>query len=135
MVGTPYFTNFSDGSGSSAYFNLPMGISVNKRTRDFFVADYFNSRIRKVTSSGQVTTIAGNSIKSSLDGYGTSATFYGPTGLLLDSAGNIYVADTSACVIRKMLRKFTKALFVLSFFLMCFDIIFSPSCLLPWQVQ
>ena len=70
-----------------------------------YIADVGNSRVRKVTvSTGIITTIAG----STSSGYSgdkveaTSTTLSGPMGVALDSAGNVYIADTSNHRIRKV---------------------------------
>jgi sugar lactone lactonase YvrE len=69
-----------------------------------YVADIFNDSIRKVTPTGVVTTLAGSSegISGSLDGTGSAARFHGPTGVTVDSAGNVYVADSRNHTIRKV---------------------------------
>jgi hypothetical protein len=72
-----------------------------------YIADEYNSRIRKVTvSTGIITTIAGSASTTTTSvGDGDSATagrLYNPTGLVLDSAGNIYIADWSSNRVRKV---------------------------------
>jgi MprA protease rhombosortase-interaction domain-containing protein len=70
---------------------------------NLYVADSYNDTIRKVTSSGVVTTLAGDyNIAGTLDGTGSNAFFNQPTGLTVDSAGNVYVADSGNCTIRKV---------------------------------
>ena len=64
------------------------------------VAD--SRRIRKVDQAGVVTTVAGICCGSSYDGVGAAASFSTPNGITVDSANNLYVADTSAHVIRKI---------------------------------
>jgi DNA-binding beta-propeller fold protein YncE len=60
-----------------------------------YVADTYNHTIRKVTPAGVVTTLAGLAVSSgSADGTGSAARFAYPSGVAVDSAGNVYVADT-----------------------------------------
>src|SRR5258706_4316931 len=115
VVYTPYaFTNFAglaggwgnaDGEGASARFNNPFGIAVDSAT-NLYVADGINSTIRKVTPVGTnwvVSTIAGEpKAVGSADGTNTAARFNSPAGVALDSAGNLYVADQSSSIIRKV---------------------------------
>jgi sugar lactone lactonase YvrE len=70
---------------------------------NLYVADYNNNTIRKVTPAGVVTTLAGlaRSIGSA-DGTGSTARFIGPTGVAVDSADNVYVADEHNNTIRKV---------------------------------
>ena len=58
---------------------------------NFYIADHFKNRIRKITPSGNVTTIAGNGIAADIDGIGLEASFDGPQGITIDAAGNLYV--------------------------------------------
>ena len=51
---------------------------------------------------GQVTTFAGNTRQGNADGNGTAASFYGPVGVILDSGGNLFVADANSNQIRKI---------------------------------
>jgi sugar lactone lactonase YvrE len=66
-----------------------------------YVADTYNNRIRKVTPSGVVTTLAGSTFGYA-DGMGTSAQFGGPHGIAVDESGNVYVADFYSHRIRKV---------------------------------
>ncbi|MBL7990317.1 MAG: SBBP repeat-containing protein [Candidatus Kapabacteria bacterium] len=92
---------YADGAGTSAQFYLPSGVAVDT-TGNVYVADSFNYRIRKVTSGGQVTTLAGSAQYGYADGVGTSAQFYQPIGVAVDGAGNVYVADYGSGRIRKI---------------------------------
>ncbi|PYI83085.1 MAG: hypothetical protein DME26_15750 [Verrucomicrobia bacterium] len=68
-----------------------------------YVADTDNLTIRKVTPDGVVTTLAGSAGQDgSADGIGNAARFYNPGGLAVDSAGNVYVADSGNTTIRKV---------------------------------
>ena len=70
------------------------------------MADFGNSTIRKVTPERGVTTLAGQADPGgpprSVDGTGSGARFFHPTGVAVDSAGNVYVADTYNQTIRKV---------------------------------
>ena len=66
-----------------------------------YVADSSNHRIRKITAGRVVSTLA-CSTRGHMDGTDASARFNGPTGVAIDSAGNVYVADRSNNRIRKV---------------------------------
>ena len=66
------------------------------------MADASNQRIRKITPGSVVTTLAGNGAIGSTNGVGTSASFNDPAGVATDAAGNVYVADASNHLIRKI---------------------------------
>jgi len=92
-AGTAGFSG-DGGSALSAEFNLPVSVAVDAGN-NLYIADFLNHRIRKVTASGVISTIAGNGA----DGFGgdggpaTAAQFHAPQGIALDAAGNIFVAD------------------------------------------
>ena len=91
-----------DGSGTSAYFNSPTGITVDTNG-NIYIADTANDVIRKINVSGLVTTIAGFAgIIGNSDGTGLSARFNLPKGIVIDGAGNLYVADSGNNAIRKI---------------------------------
>jgi len=92
----------TDGTGSAVRFNSLVGVAADT-SGNFYIADTSNHTLRKVTSTGVVTTLAGQAGTSgSADGTGTAATFKFPSGLALDSAGNLYVADTGNHTVRKV---------------------------------
>lgn len=93
---------FADGTGTAAKFNSPYGITIDKNG-NLYVADRDNSRIRKVTSAGVVSTYAGNGTWANTDGVGTAASIDGPYGIAIDGAGNIYCSTWGTTfVIRKI---------------------------------
>ena len=93
---------YSDGTGTDATFNMPMDVAVDS-SGNVFVTDFFNHVIRKITSAGVVTTLAGSpTISGSADETGAAASFYEPFGVATDSSGNVYVADYLNHMIRKI---------------------------------
>ncbi|HZW36910.1 MAG TPA: hypothetical protein VFF01_08195 [Candidatus Deferrimicrobiaceae bacterium] len=98
----------SDGTGTAARFSAPGGIATDGT--DLFVADTGNHTIRQVTTSGQVTTIAGLAGNSgNADGSGgginPAARFNGPQGIatvVASLATTLYVADTGNHAIRRV---------------------------------
>jgi sugar lactone lactonase YvrE len=100
LAGTAGSDGSTDGTGSAARFQSPLGVAVDD-AGNVFVADTFNHTIRKITSSGAVTTLAGlTSTSGSADGTGSAARFKNPYGVAVDRVGNIYVADTGNYTVR-----------------------------------
>jgi trimeric autotransporter adhesin len=99
--GTPGFSG-DNGPATSAQLNLPRGVAVDS-AGNLYIADTNNSRIRKV-SNGLITTVAGNGTFSfgGDGGLATSAQLNGPNDVVLDSAGNLYIADTGNGRVRKV---------------------------------
>jgi hypothetical protein len=91
-----------NGATNAATFSGPTGLAVNLATGDLYIADTGNNMIRKITSAGVVSTLAGSTSGGRLDGRGTSARFNAPQGIAIDTNGNIYVADTGNHSIRKI---------------------------------
>ena len=84
---------YADGYGTNARFERPRGICIDKHNV-IFVTDFMNSMIRKIDTTGYVSTIAGNGMWGLADGPALSAMFHGPDGIAVDSIGNIYVSET-----------------------------------------
>jgi sugar lactone lactonase YvrE len=92
---------FADGQGTSASFSYPSGVTVDAGGI-VYVADSGNERIRKITPSGDVSTLAGSGNHASADGQGTAASFHWPIRVAVDAGGNVYVADNNSNLIRKI---------------------------------
>jgi len=91
----------NDGIGSVARFDAPFGIAADS-SGNVYVADQ-NHVIRKITPAAVVSTLAGTAGQVGFaDGAGSAARFFFPTGLDVDPAGNVYVADSSNSTIRKI---------------------------------
>ncbi len=91
---------FADGMSNVAKFSSPHGLAVGK-DGTIYVADEVNHCIRKITPSGEVTTLAGSE-EGYLDGPASTAKFKNPHGLAIGADGTIYVADVLNHRIRKI---------------------------------
>ena len=94
---------YADGIGTLAQFSNPSDVEVDAEG-NLYVSEHHGNRIRKITPAGEVSILAGSidGTTGSTDGIGTAARFNNPTGIALDGAGNIYVADFSNNRIRKI---------------------------------
>lgn len=91
-----------DGKGAAARFFEPCGMAIDGGG-NLYVADRRNAILRKITPSGEVSTLAGGArFAGSADGEAASARFRAPGGVAIDSAGNLYVADSGNHTIRKI---------------------------------
>ncbi len=92
-----------DGNGATAQFNSPAGVALDS-AGNAYVADSGNHTIRRISSTGTVTTIAGQpGVPGKIDGAGTSvATFNIPRGVAVDASGNVYVADQANNAVRRI---------------------------------
>jgi len=105
IAGGRFFFGYSGDGGfaTEALLSFPEDVTIDS-VGNLYIADSYNKRVRKVDSSGIITTIAGN---GSLDytgdgGLATEASFRLIKGIVIDSAGNLYIADSSSNTIRKV---------------------------------
>ncbi len=91
------------GAATSALIGNPSGIAVDRYNNIYF-ADHGNARIRKISTSGIISTVAGTGSPtySGDGGAATSATLNHPTGVAVDTNGNIYITDFNNNRIRKI---------------------------------
>ena len=105
-TGTADFSG-DGGAAVNAALNLPFGIALD-RAGNLYIADYFNNRIRRVNAAGVIETVAGNGSAGIVYDDGIPATttrVYFPTGVAVDGAGNIFIAQSSqSSKIRKVSR-------------------------------
>jgi len=91
----------NDGKGVAASFNGPSGLAVDI-SGSIYVADTYNNLIRKITPDAIVTTLAGSGNQAYMDGIGIASSFFYPNSIVVDTSGNVYVADTQNHFIRKI---------------------------------
>jgi sugar lactone lactonase YvrE len=94
------------GAATSAELNLPLSVAVDAED-NLYIADQMNSRIRKVTASGTISTFAGNGTfgYSGDGGAAASSILYQPVSVAVDNLGNLYIADQG----NNRIRRVTKA--------------------------
>ena len=92
---------FKEGESSVAEFKLPYGIAVDA-SGNVYVGDGGNNRIRKVTTTGVVSTLAGNGNSGFVEGAADVAEFHNPEGVAVDASGNVFVADFANYRVRKI---------------------------------
>lgn len=111
LAGSADGPGFQDGPAASAKISLETGGMALTPSGDVLIADAGNNAIRKLSPTGQLTTLAGGGPLRSdtsstetryLDAPGTAARFQGPLGVAADAAGNAYVADTGNHLVRKI---------------------------------
>jgi gliding motility-associated-like protein len=101
IAGSVGNAGYADGQGSAALFSAPNGIASDKNG-NIYIADRLNNRIRKINTSGIVSTAAGTGSAGAVDGPALSASFYEPSAVACDTSGNVYIADTKNYKIRKL---------------------------------
>ena len=101
LAGNGTWWNYQEGTGTGAEFYWPKGTAIDSNN-NVFVADTNNYRVRKVTPGGTTSSYAGNGVGGHVDGAASSAEFSAFFGITVDSAGNVYIADTGNNCIRKI---------------------------------
>ena len=102
LAGKPGVTGSADGLGAAASFNSPFGLALDL-AGNLYVADSCNNTIRKIASTGQVSTFAGTpGVLGSADGQGAAASFNNLNFMTMDGQGNLYAADSNNNTIRKI---------------------------------
>jgi len=102
LAGTPGSPGESDGPGSYASFRFPYGVAVDGFGY-VYVADTYNQTIRQIAPGGYVTTLVGAAGTNGIaNGTNSSARFNYPSGVAVDAAGTVYVADTYNSLIRQV---------------------------------
>jgi sugar lactone lactonase YvrE len=100
--GTPGFSG-DGGAATNASLNAPFGVTVDA-SGNIFISDQHNNRIRKVSSAGIITTIAGNGTAGYIGdgGTATNAQLNNPSSLAIDNVGNFYISDQENFRIREI---------------------------------
>ncbi|HTI58539.1 putative Ig domain-containing protein [Mucilaginibacter sp.] len=92
----------ADGLGKAASFSYPIAIATDA-SGNFYVTETVNSLVRQITPGAVVSTFAGKAGKTGYaDGQGSAALFASPSGVAVDGAGNLYIADALNNRIRKI---------------------------------
>jgi sugar lactone lactonase YvrE len=102
VAGNDFGAGIADGAGPRARFDTPIGIAHDAQG-NLYIADRLNQSVRKVSSSGEVTTVAGLAGASGhVDGTRSTARFVSPWGVVADATGNLYVTDPEDLTVRKI---------------------------------
>lgn len=92
---------FADGDAASAQFSRVDGLAVDAAD-NVLIADTFNHRVRLLTPTGTVVTIAGSGVRGLVDGDGASAQFTEPSSAVMDAGGNVLVCDERGHRLRRI---------------------------------
>src|SRR5947207_3029258 len=92
---------FADGTPGTAQFKYPTSLTCDAHG-NIYVADKGQNKIRKITPSAVVSTLAGSGMSGHADGNGSAAQFFGVFAVACDRQGNVYVADNNNDRIRKI---------------------------------
>ncbi len=101
FAGTLNTPGYVNGTGTAARFNGPSAL-VFDASGNLYVSDTGNNRIRRITTGGAVSLLAGSGSTDAFDGTGALASFYAPLGLAIAPDGALYVADTGNSVLRRI---------------------------------
>ena len=103
LAGSAGRSGHADGNGKLARFFRPEGVAVDS-SGTVYIADTFNHAIRKITLTGEVSTIAGSPGQpGDTDGLGSQARFNHPNGVAVGANGEIFVTDSGNHTIRRIL--------------------------------
>ncbi len=92
---------FNDANGTAAQFDNPTDVTLDG-SGNIYVTDMGNHRIRRISASGDVTTLAGSSTFGNADGTGPAAQFNQPSGIIIDVTNTLYVVDKANHRIRRV---------------------------------
>jgi streptogramin lyase len=102
LAGTFRVSGTTNGKKTAASFDDPEGIAVDS-SGNVYISEASKNIIRKITSQGVVTTLAGSAgVEGSTNGIGSAASFHHPEGITVDRTGNVYVADAGNNIIRRI---------------------------------
>ncbi len=102
IAGKALYSGKLDGAAAEALFDTPWAVGIGVHG-ELIVADRGNTELRAIATDGTVSTIAGdNGSFGDDDGIGSAARFRAPSAITVDSAGNVYVTDLRANVVRKI---------------------------------